>query len=351
MTARQPRRALVLGGGGVLGFAWTLGALSAVEAVTGVRADAFDLVVGTSAGAVAAGLLGCGLDVDALCRHHQGAPTPDDLPIDYDYDGTGGALPERPRMRPASAHLLINGIRHPRLSSPLIAVSGLLPLGTGTLAAVHDLLGDVAAASGHERRWPAAPRPWIVAVDYDAGRRVVFGRDELATRRDGSARMVRAATLNDAVTASCSIPGWYEPTVIDGVRYVDGGVASNASTDVLLSTDVDEVFVLAPMGGDGRAHPRTLVERLEALVRRRISKTIGRDVAALRARGVLVRVLVPQAEDLGVMGMNLMDPAPRRHVLEAARDTAAEQLRRQLAVSSLPWARAARSDRRSGGDT
>jgi NTE family protein len=99
---------------------------------------------------------------------------------------------------------------------------------------VRDLLGGVASAAGYGERWPDSPRPWVVAVDYETGRRVVFGRDSFAARRAGGPRIVRSAALADAVTASCSIPGWYAPTVIDGVRYVDGGVASNASTDLLL---------------------------------------------------------------------------------------------------------------------
>ena len=49
-----PRRALVLGGGGVLGFAWIVGALSALQVEAGFDARDVQLVVGTSAGAVAA---------------------------------------------------------------------------------------------------------------------------------------------------------------------------------------------------------------------------------------------------------------------------------------------------------
>jgi NTE family protein len=350
MPATPPRRAFVLGGGGVLGFAWMLGALSAVESVAGFDAREADVALGTSAGAVAAGLLGCALPVEALCRHHQGVPLPEDVPIAYDYDGTGAALPPRPRMRPASPRLLLDGIRHPRRTSPIVALSGLLPAGKGTLARVHDLLGGVAEAAGLAQHWPESPRPWVVAVDYTTGRRVVFGRDNFAPRRDGAPRIVRSASLAAAVTASCSIPGWYAPTVIDGVPYVDGGVASNASTDLLLDTAVDEVFVLAPMGGRGNLHPKTTLQRLERAVRRSIAKTIAADVAALRARGVRVHVLAPEPEDLAVMGLNLMDPTPRNEVLETARETAAEQLRRQLSVTSMPVARAARSGRASGGN-
>lgn len=349
MAATPPRRALVLGGGGVLGFAWMLGALSAVESVAGFDARQVDVAIGTSAGSVAAGLLGCGLPVETLCRHHQGVPLPDDVPIAYDYDGTGAALPPRPRMRPAAPRLLLDGIRHPRRTSPIVALSGLLPVGKGTLAPVHELLGGVAEAAGFGDRWPESPRPWVVAVDYTTGRRVVFGRDNFAPRRDGAPRIVRSASLADAVTASCSIPGWYAPTVIDGVPYVDGGVASNASTDLLVDTAVDEVYVLAPMGGRGNPNPRTTVQRLERVMRRSIAKRIAADVAALRARGVRVYTLAPEPDDLAVMGLNLMDPAPRNEVLETARSTAAEQLKRQFAVTSMPAARAARSGRASGG--
>jgi NTE family protein len=68
-------------------------------------------------------------------------------------------------------------------------------------------------------------------------------------------------------------------------------------------------------------------------VRRSIARTIARDATALRARGVRVRVIEPQPEDLAVMGLNLMNAAPRRDVLETARRTAAEQLRRQRIVT------------------
>lgn len=336
-----PRRALVLGGGGVLGFAWLLGALAAVQEVTGTEVGDVDVVLGTSAGAVAAGLLGCGLSVDELCRHHQGIPAPDDRAIPYAYDGTGSALPPRPRLRPAAPRLVLDAVRHPRRVAPLVALSGLLPAGAGTLAPIHDLLTGVCADTGFGDRWPDRPRPWIVAVDYSSGRRVVFGRDDFATRRDGRPRVVRRARLAEAVTASCSIPGWYPATVIDGVPYVDGGVASNASLDLLLDTAVDEVFVLAPMCGTGTGAPRSTVHRVERLVRRAITRTVLRDAAALRARGVRVHVVHPQQAELEIMGVNLMDPQRRTEVLQAARENAAAQLGTQLAVSRLPAGRRA----------
>ena len=335
MTAPAPRRALVLGGGGVLGFAWILGALAAIEEVAGFDVCDVDVAVGTSAGSVAAGLIGCGLPLEAICRHHQGVPLPEDPPIAYDYTGTGEALPPRPGWRPAAPRLLLDGLRHPRRVSPLVALAGLLPTGRATLEPVHQLLTRISADAGFAAAWPAAPRPWIVAVDYATGRRVVFGRDDFAPSRSGVPRIIRRATLADAVTASCSIPAWYAPRVIDGVPYIDGGMVSNASTDVLLDAAVDEVYVLAPMGGSAQPRPATAIERVERAVRRAIARTIRADAAALRARGVRVVVLAPQPADLAMMGVNLMNPQRRTDVLETARRTAADQLWQQLAVTRL----------------
>ena len=49
----------------------------------------FDIALGTSAGSAAASMLGCGLSVPVVARHHQGIPDPDDPVMDYVYTGTG----------------------------------------------------------------------------------------------------------------------------------------------------------------------------------------------------------------------------------------------------------------------
>ena len=56
---RGERRALVLGGGGVLGFAWMVGALTVLKEETGWDPRDASHLVGTSAGAVLAATLAC----------------------------------------------------------------------------------------------------------------------------------------------------------------------------------------------------------------------------------------------------------------------------------------------------
>jgi NTE family protein len=60
------RFGLVLGGGGVLGGAWMVGALDAVRQVNGMDPRDAELLVGTSAGSVVAALLGAGGSVAEL---------------------------------------------------------------------------------------------------------------------------------------------------------------------------------------------------------------------------------------------------------------------------------------------
>jgi len=315
---KAPRRAFVFGGGGVLGFAWIVGALTALDHELGVRPVPADLMIGTSAGAVAAGILSCGVTVDSIRRHQFGMPLPEDPPISWNYDrDSGGSRPPRPGWRPGSPRLVWGGIRNPTEVSPVAALSGLLPAGRGSLEPIQQMISAMATVDEWGADWPASPT-WIVATDYASGRRVVFGRADAPQ-----------APLAAAVGASCAIPAWYAPVQIAGRRYIDGGTTSNASVDLIDPPDYDEVYVLAPMAALEPDSPRDPIARVERRVRRTITRGIMRDVARMRSHGVRVTVLTPGAEDLTVMGANLMNPRRRVAVLHTAMRTAAAEIRRQ----------------------
>jgi NTE family protein len=144
---------------------------------------------------------------------------------------------------------------------------------------------------------------------------VLFGRD-------GAPR----ASLAEAVVASCSIPGWYEPAVIGGRRYVDGGVWSMTSLDVLGGTDAQEIYVLAPMASTEPDHPLQPHLRMERRLRQVLTHVLVRQARALATQGRRVTVLTPGPRDLAAMGINLMDPRRRQAVLELSFRTSAEAL-------------------------
>jgi NTE family protein len=154
--------------------------------------------------------------------------------------------------------------------------------------------------------WPPALR--IAAVNYLTGERVIFGSPDAPS-----------AGVVDAVVASCSIPGWFPPTLIGGQPYVDAGFRQATSADIAAGAGLKTVYVLAPLASVGEeAPPATRFARLERRWRRYLTRTLEREVDALRADGIDPVVITPTPEERAAMGANLMDPRRRTRVLEIA---------------------------------
>jgi NTE family protein len=317
----RPRIGLVLGAGGVLGAAWMTGALVCLQDRLPVAAADVDLIVGTSAGSVLAAVLRRGASLDEIVEWHRGNTTGlfSESAALATHDSP---LPPRPHLRPGSVPLAWAALTRPLDVPPWVAASGWLPAGRGRHIGLRLLIDALdqryqgAFRSGLPSDW-ADGRTWIAAMDYDTGRHALFGRAD-APR----------ASLADAVVASCSIPGWYEPTVIGGRRYVDGGVRSMTSLSALNGTDVQEVYVLAPMASTEPDHPLQPHLRIERRLRQLITSAVIRRARALGAQGKRVTVVTPGPEDLAIMGVNLMDPRRRKAVLDVSFRTSAAALAR-----------------------
>jgi NTE family protein len=317
------RWGLVLGGGGVLGGAWTVGALSALESVRGLDARDAEVVIGTSAGSVLAAMLGAGVSVEELRAHQLGRPvaTGPLAGLDWDYDtATGGTLPPMPKLAPGSTEMFRQSVRRLRRLPPTAVLSALLPEGRGRLDAVGRLVRGLVPAG-----W--APRDGVraVAMDYESGRRVAFG-----------APGAPAADLAEAVMASCAIPGWYQPVTIGGHRYVDGGACSATNVDLAAGLGLDEVYVLAPMVSFALDRPTHWRAKAERRWRAMVTRRCLREVAKVHASGTEVTVVGPGPEDLTAMGANLMAVEHRQDVLETSMLTSARALADPEVLSQLP---------------
>ncbi len=317
----QPRRGLVLGAGGVLGAAWTIGALSALQQAEGWDPREADVLIGTSAGSVMAAALSCGVDVDTLRAHQEGAGAgpvvvEGDPRLEYDHD-SAAALPPLPRPGIGSPLGVLRTALNPCRVTPLAALSAVLPQGRGSLEPVGALVDGLVPPG----QWAPHPRTWVVAMDYDSGRRVVFGRPGAPP-----------AALRDAVMASCSIPGWYAPVSIGRRRYVDGGACSPTSLDLVTRepalVGLDEVVVLSPMTSLESDAPARVAARIERRFRRLVTKRLMGEVRRVTAAGTRVVLLCPGPEDLQAIGANLMDPRRREQVLETSLRTSAQALAR-----------------------
>lgn len=161
---KKPKIGLALGGGAARGFAH-IGVIKALE-VQGIKPD---LVVGTSAGSVIAALYASGNPGTELNRM---ALTLDEASI------TDWALPFSGKF-------------------------GGMIKGDALQSTVNRLVKN--------QRIENMPIPLgIVATDLQTGAGILFQRGD----------------TGQAVRASCSVPGIFQPSVINGRQYVDGGLVS-----------------------------------------------------------------------------------------------------------------------------
>ncbi len=302
------RRGLVLGSSGVVGLAWMIGTLSALEEEGDWDARDADLMVGTSGGALLATLLRAGVSVPELCEANL-AELAEVLPEQSVEDIPGQvaarlqAVPARPKLPwpgIGSVRLGARCVLHPFRTPPLTTLAAFLPRGRGRLDDVETFLRELDDG-------PVRPDTLVVAMNHFNGERVAFG-----TEAGPQCEQARA------VVASMALPGWFAPVRIGRNRYVDGGLCSPSNAD--LAVDVDEVVVLAPLAGVGLTRPRSPLALLDWGYRVAAARTVNREAETLRADGAEVRVFAPDAEALAVLGRNMMNGAVRCAALRIGHD-------------------------------
>ncbi|SFW50723.1 patatin-like phospholipase family protein [Amycolatopsis australiensis] len=265
-------QALVLGGGGVAGIAWTTGLLTGL-ADHGQDLTGADLLVGTSAGAAVAAQVTSGRSLEELfARQADPALQAPEIPADVDLEKFaaefGGALAGA--ASPAEVRRAV----------------GKLALAAETVSEADRRAVIEARLPVHE--WPEQ-RLVIVAVDAETGEPRRFDRES-------------GVSLVDAVAASCAVPGIWPAVTIGGRRYVDGGVRSADNADY--AAGATRITVVSPLG-DSAPLPA--------------EKPLSEVLADLRAAGAEVALVTPDEASLAAIGQNPLDPSTRTPAAEAGR--------------------------------
>ena len=266
-------RALVLGGGGVAGIAWETGVLFGL-AEQGVDVLDADVVLGTSAGSAVAAQITSGTPLaDLHDRHAFPAEESSEMPVEFDIE-----------KMVADWSNLLSSVGP---GSELRAAIGRYALAAATPP--ERRRREVIEARLPSHKWPERDIR-IVAVDAGTGEERVF------TSADD-------VDLVDVVAASCAVPGIWPPVSIDGRRYIDGGVRSSTSVDLV--SDFDVVLVLAPVEDLTVVDP-TIDKAAKKVLKRK--KTL---------------VIRPDDDSLAAFGANPLDPATARPSAQAGRAQAA----------------------------
>jgi NTE family protein len=206
---RRPRIALVLEGGGALGFAH-IGVIDYLEQ----HHIPVDLVVGTSMGGLIGGLYASGRSPDEIrTLMHE---------IDWDV-AIGGRTPfrdlsyRRKEDRQDYPNRLDFGLKH-----------GLsFPEGLNSGQEVGLILDRAMLADYDLRSFNDLPISFrCVATNMNTGRAFVFDH----------------GSLGQAMRATMSIPGVFAPVVIDGQTFTDGGAVDNLPVDVARANGADIVI-------------------------------------------------------------------------------------------------------------
>jgi NTE family protein len=265
-------RALVLGGGGVAGIAWTTGLLFGLSE-HGVDLRTTELTVGTSAGSAVAAQLGSALSLKELFdRQVEPAQQTRELAPNVQLF----ELFERALLTANSLPDRADHIRH----------IGRWALGAPTVT--EEERRSVIAERLPSHAWPNGLL-LIVAVDTETGETKIFDR-------------LSGTDLVDAVSASCAVPGIWPPVTIDGRRYMDGGVRSSDNADLALG--YARTVIVSPMG---TARPEVTGDSLE------------QQIESLKSAGGKTYLVEPDKASKSAIGFNPLAPETRIPAAKAGR--------------------------------
>ncbi len=237
------KTAIVLAGGGLTGAVYEIGALRAIDAMlVDRRVNDFDIIVGTSAGALVGSMLARGITPGEMMRTLDGSESGSSriLPRHIFSLNTQEFLHKGLRFPFTIKNALSHYLRHRRdmnLFDIVWSLTDALPSGLYDNHELELFLQGVWQEYGLSDDFEDIERElYVVATDLDTGKRAVFG---------GSAR--RDAPISKAVAASSAVPLLYRPVRIGDQEFIDGAVRGNASLDIAIEAGARLIVCINPL--------------------------------------------------------------------------------------------------------
>jgi len=237
------KTAIVLAGGGLTGAVYEIGALRAIDAMlVDRRVNDFDIIVGTSAGAMVGSMLARGLTPGEMMRT-----------LDGTYPGSSRILPKH-IFTLNTREFLQKGLRFPitaknafshylrhrhdmNVFDVLWSLSEALPSGLYDNRELEHFMQGVWEEYGLSDNFKDVQRElYVIATDLDTGQRVVFGSPAW-----------QDVPISKAVAASSAVPLLYRPVRIGDQEFVDGAVRGNASLDIAVEAGARLIVCINPL--------------------------------------------------------------------------------------------------------
>src|SRR3954467_5834874 len=242
--ARRSRTALVLGGGGVTGGVYEIGALRALDLLAVNRTvNQFDVYVGTSAGAFVGSLAANGVTPEEMMRVvNQQVPTPfRDInmgtvlkPSYYDF---AKALAVMPLRALGVIRELASNVGNVGLIDLVFGLAEGLPSGMYSTAGTERYLREVLADPDRSNDFRELENElFLTATDLDTCERIVMGIGDWDD-----------VPISLAASASTALPMIYKPVELKGRQLIDGGIRSTTNIDVAVEAGATFVVVVNPL--------------------------------------------------------------------------------------------------------
>jgi predicted acylesterase/phospholipase RssA len=242
---RPSKTALVLAGGGLTGAVYEIGALRAIDELLVDRdVRSFDIIVGTSAGALVGAMLAKGITPGEMLQildgthpvHRRSRIRPEHL-----FSLNAGELLKRSRRLPATVKNAVwHYLRHSsdmNLFDLIWSLVEVLPAGLYDNKALIRFVQENLKLRGLSDSFAdTLAELYIIATDLDTGERVIFGRPPWDQ-----------VPLSLAIAASSAVPLLYRPVRIGNHEFVDGGLRGTASLDLAIEAGAKLIVCINPL--------------------------------------------------------------------------------------------------------